>query len=561
MNAIVLLLAATVIFLIAYTCYGAWLAKKWGIDPKRRTPAFEFEDGVDYVPSKTPVVFGHHFASIAGAGPINGAIQAAIFGWLPVALWIIVGGLFFGAAFDFASIFASLRHKGKSIGFVIERNIGVSGKKIFLWFALLTLILVVAAFADIVADTFVGFTAEGAKNAANGSTAMTSVLFIFLSVIFGFILNRSGLPLWASTIIGLAGLVGCIALGLAFPIYISKTVWLVIIFLYIFIAATAPMWILLQPRDYLNSFLLYGTIIAAFVGILFTNPTIHLPAFAGFTVSGQYLFPVLFVTVACGAISGFHCMVGSGSTSKQLMTEGAARPVGYGGMLVECIIAIISLITVGALAVNGQMPEGTPPVIFATAISQFVERIGLSYQVTYTLITLAISTFALTSLDTCVRLARYCIQDLMLNEGDEPESLTGMKKMVDNRFVATGLVVVASVLFISAGYKNIWPLFGSANQLLAGVALLALCVWLGRAGKKNSMLILPMCFMLVVTICMLGLTIFNNFNGLFVTGAGTLIKEGLQIIVALVLIILAVAMIFKAKRSFREIKQQKAQRL
>lgn len=323
MNSLVLLIIAAVVLICGYVFYGSWLAKQWGVDPSRVTPAHTMEDGIDYVPSKAPVLMGHHFASIAGAGPINGPIQAAIFGWLPVLLWILIGGIFFGAVQDFSSLFASVRHNGKSIGNVIEENVGPKAKRLFLIFAYLTLLLVVAAFASIVVGTFNGFDADGAKITANGSTAMISMLFIVIAMIFGALVYRKNAPLSVATVVGILAIIACIVIGLKYPVFLSGNTWLVIILIYIFIASVTPVWILLQPRDYLNSFLLYGMMIAAIIGVVGSHPTIELPAFTGFTgiAGNSFLFPMLFITVACGAISGFHSLVGSGTSSKQLNNE------------------------------------------------------------------------------------------------------------------------------------------------------------------------------------------------------------------------------------------------
>jgi len=543
MNALVILLIGIVVLIIGYVTYGSWLSKQWGIDPKRTTPAHTEQDGVDYVPAKAPVLMGHHFASIAGAGPINGPIQAAIFGWVPVLLWILIGGIFFGAVQDFSSLFASIRHKGKSIGFVIEKNLGAKAKKIFLIFSYLTLLLVVAAFASIVVGTFAGYNAEGAPVPANGSTATISMLFILVAVIFGEFVYRRNAPLGIATIIGVAAIILCIVIGLNFPIYMSSSFWLGVVLVYIFIASVAPVWILLQPRDYLNSFLLYGMMIIALLGVIFSHPNVELPAFTGFGgINGNsQLFPMLFITVACGAISGFHSLVGSGTTAKQLDKETDAKLIGYGGMLIECGLAVISLITVGILFKDGAMPSGTPTQIFATGIATMVSNMGLenAYDVTYSIIILSVSAFCLTSLDTATRLARYMMQEFFIDEGDDPAALTGYKKLFANPYIATLITVAIGGIMAVGGYSKIWPLFGSANQLLAALALLAVAAWLGNAGKNNKMFLFPMAFMLVATISALIITFVNNIGKLS-AGTGSLSAEGLQVVIIVLLIILAV---------------------
>lgn len=543
MNSLVILLIGTIVLVIGYITYGSWLAKQWGVDHSRPTPAHTDEDGIDYVPAKSPVLMGHHFASIAGAGPINGPIQAAIFGWVPVFLWILIGGIFFGAVQDFSSLFASIRHKGKSIGYIIEQNVGVKAKKLFLIFSYLTLLLVVAAFASIVVGTFNGYGAEGALVPANGSTATISMLFILISIIFGALVYRKNAPLGISTVVGVLAIVVCIALGLKFPVYLSGNTWLVIVLAYIFIASVTPVWILLQPRDYLNSFLLYGMMIAAVVGVVFARPEVNLPAYTGFTGinNNSQLFPMLFITVACGAISGFHSLVGSGTTSKQLDKEADAKVIGYGGMLIECGLAVIALITVGMLFKDGAMPAGTPTQIFATGIATMIASIGFeaAYDVTYAIIILAVSAFCLTSLDTATRLARYMFQELFVDEGDDVKNLTGYKKLCSNQYFATLVTVVIGGAMAIGGYAKIWPLFGSANQLLAALALLAVAAWLGNIGKNNKMFIFPMVFMLLATITALTLTFIKNVKAL-TAGTGSISTEGLQIFFIVLLLVLAI---------------------
>ncbi|WP_304507486.1 carbon starvation CstA family protein [Anaerotignum sp.] len=543
MNSLVILLIGIIVLFVGYLTYGSWLAKQWGVDPTKETPAHTETDGLDYVPAKAPVLMGHHFASIAGAGPINGPILAAIFGWLPVLLWILIGGIFFGAVQDFSSIFASIRHKGKSIGHVIEQNIGPKAKILFLIFAYLTLLLVVAAFASIVVGTFNGFTPDGQLIPANGSTATISVLFIIVAIIFGALVYRKNAPLSVATIIGVIAIIACIAIGLNFPIYLSAKAWLLIILAYIFVASVTPVWILLQPRDYLNSFLLYGMMIAAVIGIIGSHPTMNLPAFTGFTGANDnsHLFPMLFITVACGAISGFHSLVGSGTTSKQLDSEKDAKVIGYGGMLIECALAVIALICVGILFTDGAMPEGTPTQVFATGIATMIASIGLesSYNIAYAIIILAVSAFCLTSLDTATRLARYMFQEFFIPEGTDPKTLTGFKKLCANPYFATLVTVVIGGLMANGGYAKIWPLFGSANQLLAALALLAAAAWLGNIGKNNKMFLFPMVFMLVATISALILTLIKNIKA-FSAGTASMSAEGLQIAFIILLIALAI---------------------
>lgn len=535
MSSIVILLASIAIFIIAYVTYGSWLAKQWGIDSSRPTPAHTEEDGIDFVPAKTPVLMGHHFSSIAGAGPINGPIIAAVFGWIPVLLWIIIGGIFFGAVQDFSSIFASIRHGGKSLGEIIEENIGHRAKVCFTIFAWLVLILVIAAFGDIVASTFNGFMTNDAgeivKNASNGSVATASLLFIPIAVIFGMI-NRRNLSLILSTLIGIALLIGCIAFSLFCPIYMSKNIWLIIIFIYIFIASVAPVWILLQPRDYLNSFLLYFMMIAAIAGILLTNPSIELSPFTVWKLeNGSTLFPVLFITVACGAISGFHSLIGSGTTSKQLDSEKDAKLIGYGSMLIECMLAVIALITIAAFSKDGTY-TGTPPQVFAQAIASFLQQVGLPYDIVNTVILLAISAFALTSLDTATRLGRFLFQEFF-------ETDKSKKNILGNMYVATIITIGAAALLTMAGYNKIWSLFGACNQLIAVPAFLAVSTWLKRCGKNAKMFYAPLVFMLAATLTTLATSFVTNTEKLL-GGNGSIMVEGLQNILIIPIFILAI---------------------
>lgn len=538
MNSVVLILLAIVIFVVAYLTYGRYLAKTWGIDPSRKTPAHELEDGVDYCPAKTPVLMGHHFSSIAGAGPINGPIQAAFFGWLPCFLWIVIGGIFFGAVQDFGSIFVSIRHEGKSLGEVIEENIGRKSRVLFTVFAWLVLLLVIAAFADIVANSFTG-------SAANGSVATASMLFIILAIGFGFAVYRKNAPMVVASVVGVILLAVCVAIGLAFPIELPKTFWIIFVFVYIMIASVTPVWILLQPRDYLSSFLLYFMIIAAVIGIFGAHPAIQIPAYIGFHVGNNYLFPTLFITIACGAISGFHSLIGSGTTSKQLDNEKNALLVGYGSMLIECVLAVISLIAVASLTTDGQFAAAgfaSPTVVFASAISGFFATLGLSegaVSATYTIIALAVSCFCLTSLDTATRLGRFMFQELFAGTS------VGKKMKLENMYVATVITALCGFALCLAGYAKVWPLFGACNQLVAVPAFLAIGTYLKRQGKNNKMLHIPIIFMSCATIVSLIFSFKNNTMALIEGGLdGTATFTNiLQNVIIVPIVILAVILL------------------
>lgn len=561
MSSLMLLLLSIFAFLVAYTTYGSWLAKQWGVDPNQVTPAHTMNDGVDYVPAKSPILLGHHFASIAGAGPITGPIQAAVFGWLPVFLWIVIGGIFFGGVQDFSSIIVSIKHNGKTLGEVIEEYIGHRCKVLFTTFAWLVILLVIAAFADIVASTFQGYTvgADGTKTyiQANGSVATASVLFIPLAIGFGFLVYRKNAPLIVSSIVGVGLLMACIYLGLKFPIYLSKNFWLGFVFVYIIIASVTPVWILLQPRDYLNSFLLYFMILAAFIGIVFTNPTINLPSFTGMknSFNGQFVFPYLFITVACGAISGFHSLIGSGTTSKQLNNEKDAKLIGYGSMLIECVLAVIALITVGVLFKNGEMPSGSPAVVFATGVSGFFGAMGfgdVAVKTTFTVISLAFSAFALTSLDTATRLGRFLFQELFTSKNSEENK--GISKSFSNMYVATLVTVFLGGILCLGGYKNIWPIFGACNQLVAVPCFLGVSVWLAKTGRNNKMLFIPMIFMICATMSSLLISFKTNVI-LLATGKGSLAVHGLQSVVIFFIFGLALMLVIESAKVLLQLKK------
>ena len=544
MNGLALLLGATFIFIVAYITYGSWLAKKWGVDPSRPTPAYTQKDGIDYVPTQPAVLLGHHFSSIAGAGPIVGPISAAVFGWIPVCLWIIIGSIFFGGVHDYGSMVASLRHKGQSIGQIIESNVGRRAKLLFSIFAWITLLVVVAAFANIVASTFV----------ANPGAGTASLLFIVLAVIFGYAVYRSGVPLLVGTIVGIAGMILSFWLGHIFPLSLSKEVWLLILLAYVFVASIAPVWILLQPRDYLNSFLLYAMMIAAFLGIVFYQPTMEIAGFVGFDIGGgQWLFPVLFLTVACGAISGFHSLVSSGTSSKQLDNERNAKLIGYGSMLIEgllAICAIISLAYVAADKLPTLLKQGGPVNAFAQGTATFMTSLGLDFSLSKEFVALTISAFALTTLDTATRLGRFIFQEMLAPNLHSQQEVkpNSIREALGNRYVATLITIAAAWYMASGSYLTIWPIFGTANQMLAALALLAITAWLKKEGKETFMITIPMYFMFAVTFTSLGQLIYVNLG-----------KNWLIVGVSTLLAILSVALAVEAFRVFGDDKKTVSQ--
>ncbi|MCI6092017.1 carbon starvation protein A [bacterium] len=544
MNGILMMVIAIVVLSAGYLFYGRYLEKKWGIDPNAKTPAYELEDGVDYVPADTNIVFGHQFASIAGAGPINGPIQAAIFGWLPAFLWILIGGVFVGAVQDFAAMYASVKNKGRTIGYIIEEYIGKLGKKLFSIFCWLFCILVIAAFADVVAGTFNGFSADASgavtKVAANGSVATTSVLFIFEAVALGMILKYAKLNKWVNTAIAIVMLVAAVAIGLACPVYMSLGTWHIIIFIYIMIACVTPVWALLQPRDYLNSYLLIFMIGAAVIGVFVANPSCNLQAVTSFNVDGKSMFPILFVTIACGAVSGFHSLVSSGTASKQIKNEKNMLPVSYGAMLLESMLAVLALIAVASFAEGEAASQGllTQPQIFAGAIANFLSVIGLPHDLIFTLINLSVSAFALTSLDSVARVARISFQEFFLEDGDTSDTMPAWKKLLTNNYVSTIVTLIVAYMLAKVGYAEIWPLFGSGNQLLAVLALLACAAFLKKTHRQGVMLWIPMVFMMAVTFTALATTSINLSKQLMTTGLS--LGNTLQLIFAVLLLILGI---------------------
>ncbi|MDR3192666.1 MAG: carbon starvation protein A [Treponema sp.] len=551
MNGLIILVISAGALAAAYLLYGRCLAKRWGVDPDRKTPAGELEDGMEYVPTSPVVLFGHEFASIAGAGPINGPIIAAMFGWLPVLLWLLFGTVFFGAVHDFAALYTSVRNQGKSIGYVIELYVGKTGKCFFLIFVWLFSVLIAAAFADIVAGTFAGFGSGGERNPVNASVASASSLFIAAALGLGFFIRKRKASDLTSGIIAVDLLILCIVLGIFFPVYLPKQIWFCLVFVYIFTASVIPVWALGQPRNYLNSFLLIAMILAAFIGVVFTSPRISIPAFTGFEVNGAYLFPSLFITIACGAISGFHSLVATGAASKQISNEKHMLPISYGSMLVETLVAILALIAVGSLARNGVLPRETPPVIFATAVAGFLHQLGLPNQISFVIVSLAVSSFVLTTLDTVARLGRLSFQELFPPPADKKAGIPGLAGRVLTSKAAAGFfTLIPACLLAITGYQNIWALFGAANQLLAALTLIACVLFFKKSGKQVFMLCIPALIMLAVTFSSLALTIKSKI-GLLYRGVFIPASDGLQLTIAGLLFFLGVLVVFSCVAKLR----------
>ena len=555
MNGLVIVLIGIVCLGAGYLLYGRWLANKWGLDPKAQTPAFTHEDGEDYVPSSKFTVFSHQFSSIAGAGPVTGPILASVFGWVPVLLWLIVGGLFFGAVQDFGALYASVKNEGKSMGMIIEKYIGKTGRKLFMLFCWLFTLLVIAAFTDMVAGTFVAKGVEGMteKTAnADASAASISMLFIVVAIIFGLVqksIAKAGKKMneWVKAIVAIVLLVAMFAVGMALPIYATKSAWIYIIMAYLFLASVMPMWLLMQPRDYMTTFMLLGMIIGAVLGVVVAHPSMNLNAFNGFTLgsgaSKQMLFPTLFVTIACGAVSGFHSLVSSGTSSKTISNEKDMPMVGYGAMVVESLLGIVALVVVGAVAVNGTKPAGTPFAIFSTGVAGFLEKLGVPVHVATVFMTMCVSALALTSLDSVARIGRMSFQELFYGDSTDPATMTPVQRVLTNKYFATVITLFFGYLLTLGGYNNVWPLFGSANQLLAAMVLIAIAVFLKTTGRTGWTLYAPMFIMLAVTFTALVQKVIA-LVGNVVNGKATFLVDGLQLIVAAALMVLGVCVAY-----------------
>lgn len=551
MNGLVIVLIGIVALGAGYVLYGRWLANKWGLDPKAETPAVKNEDGEDFVPSSKFTVFSHQFSSIAGAGPVTGPILASVFGWVPVLLWLIIGGLFFGAVQDFGALYASVKNEGKSMGMIIEKYIGKMGRKLFMLFCWLFTLLVIAAFTDMVASTFNAFPVDAAGKTAsgpifaNGAAASVSMLFILVAVVLGVVLKKvTRMNEIVKGVIAVALIVVMFAVGMNFPIYADKNAWIYIIMAYLFLASVLPMWLLMQPRDYMTTYMLLGMIAGAVVGVLVAHPDMQLNAFNGFTLvaadgSKSYLFPTLFVTIACGAVSGFHSLVSSGTSSKTIRNEKDMPMVGYGAMVVESLLGIIALVVVGAVAVNGTKPDGTPFSIFSSGVAGFLEMLGVPVDVATVFMTMCVSALALTSLDSVARIGRMSFQELFYEDTTDPKKMGGIRKVLTNKYFATIITLFFGWLLCLGGYNNVWPLFGSANQLLAALVLIALAVFLKTTGRTGWTLYIPMFVMLAVTFTALAQKTMA-LVGNVANGNATFLVDGLQLIIAVLLMVLGV---------------------
>ena len=548
MNTLVIVLIAAVCLLAGYVFYGRWLAKKWGIDPKAKTPAYTHEDGEDYVPTDGWTVFAHQFSSIAGAGPVTGAIQAAAFGWLPVLLWILLGGIFFGAVTDFGALYASVKNEGKSMGMLIEQYIGKTGRKLFLLFCWLFTLIVTAAFADMVSGTFNGFVTDAAtgeitKSTVNGAAGSISIMFIAFAVVFGLIQKKMKFTGWKEVVLGLVCMVACFVLGISVSLIVAtRETWNYVTFAYIFFAAILPMWLLMQPRDFMTTFMFIFMIAAAAIGLLVAHPTMNLPVYTGFhNEKLGDMFPILFVTVACGAVSGFHSLVSSGTSSKTISNEKDMLKVGYGAMILESLLAVLALCVAGAAAsADGTAATGTPFQIFSAGVAGFLEMFGIPVHIAQCIMTMCVSALALSTLDSVARIGRMSFQELF--SVDDMEHAEGWRKLFCNKYFATVITLVFGYILTKVGYTNIWPLFGSANQLLSALVLITLCVFLKVTGRTNKTLFPPLIIMLCVTFTAL-VERFIALVKAYQAGTAVFMVEGLQLIIAVLLIILGLTIV------------------
>lgn len=552
MSTLVIVLIAIVVLGAGYVFYGRHIAKKWGIDPKAKTPAVEINDGKDYVPTNGWTVFSHQFSSIAGAGPVTGAIQAAVFGWLPVLLWILIGGVFFGAVTDFGALYASVKNQGKSMGMLIEKYIGKLGRKLFTIFCWLFSLLIIAVFADMVSGTFNAFDAKtgalSANAAANGSAGMVSIMFMVFAVIFGLIQKKFNFSGFKEFLIGIVFIVASFAIGIKCPITLGKDGWSYVVFAYIFVAAIMPIWLMKQPRDYMTTIMFVCMILGAAVGLIIGHPTMNLPVFTGFKNEQLgTMFPILFVTVACGAVSGFHSLVSSGTSSKTIENEKDMLKVGYGAMILESVLAVLALCVAGAAAAKDGTPaDGTPFQIFSRGVAGFFEKMGMPVSVATVFMTMCVSALALTTLDAVARIGKMSFQEIF--SVDDMKNAKLWRKIVCNPYFATIITLACGYVLTKIGYQKVWPLFGSANQLLSALVLITLCVFLKVTGRSNKMLFPPMIIMLCVTFTALVQRVIALVKAI---SAGTdIFGSVLQLVVAVLLIALGLTIAVNSAKSY-----------
>lgn len=556
MNGMIVVLVAAVVLAAGYLLYGRWLAKTWGIDRVALTPAKRMKDGKNFSPASCFTAFSHQFSSICGAGPVTGTITALMFGWLPVLLWVLVGGIFFGAVHDFGALYASVKNNGKSLAQLIEKYIGRTGRKLFLLFSWLFTIIVIAAFVDMVAGTFQAtFDAQGtvdaAKSYAGGTAGTISILFTFVAIMFGWINRRFGLSGWKELALAVVLFVAMFAVGMQFPIYLDKFGWFAVILVYLLFAAAMPIQTLKQPRDYLTSIMMIVMIACAVIGIFVLGASgqadMSAPMVADFSAlaaNGSYVFPLLFVSVACGALSGFHSLVSTNTSSKQISKEQDMVPVGYGAMILESFVGVLAIVVAAImftqLNTSGALDAavGTPFQIFSQGVARGMMAFGIDGTLATVFMTMCVSALALTSVDAVARIGRLSVQEFFAKGKDAAAENTGVAKVLSNTWVATVLTLALGLALAFGGYLNIWPLFGASNQLLGGMTMITLAVFCKCTGRKGFMLYVPVAFLLVCTFTSLVQSTIGCINALSTSGAAVIATSGLQLVFAILLMIL-----------------------
>ena len=570
MNGIVIVLVAAVVLVAGYLLYGRWLARTWGVDPDALTPARRMEDGRNFSPASCFTAFSHQFSSICGAGPVTGTIAAMMFGWLPVLLWVLVGGIFFGAVHDFGALYASVRNNGKSLAQLIEKYIGRTGRRLFLLFSWLFTIIVIAAFVDMVAGTFKAtFDASGAVDAAasyaGGAAGTISILFTFVAIAFGWINRRFGLSGWRELALAVALFVVMFAVGMQVPVYLDKLGWFAVITVYLLFAAAMPIQTLKQPRDYLTSIMMLVMIACAVVGVLVLGAggqaTMTAPMVAdlsALTAKGSYLFPLLFVSVACGALSGFHSLVSTNTSSKQLGSERDALPVGYGAMVLESFVGVLAIVFAAIMFSElntsgaGGAAVGTPFQIFSQGVARGMTAFGVDPTLATVFMTMCVSALALTSVDAVARIGRLSFQEFFARSNDAAEDAaagaTGAAKVLSNTWVSTVLTLALGLALAFGGYNNIWPLFGASNQLLGGMTMIMLAVFCKCTGRRGFMLYVPVAFLLLCTFTSLVQSIIGCASALAASGAAVIATSGLQLVFAILLVVLGLIVAYNCLR-------------
>ena len=558
MNGIVLMLVAAVVLACGYLLYGRWLSNKWGVDAKALTPARRMEDGNSFSPASAFTVFSHQFSSICGAGPVTGTIVAMAFGWLPVVLWVLVGGIFFGAVHDFGALYASMKNNGKSLAQLIEKYIGKTGRRLFLIFSWLFCIIVIAAFTSMVCGTFKYTPAEAggidfAKSYAAGCAGTISILFTFVAIAFGWAQRKFNLDGAKEFVVAVVAIVLMFAVGMQFPLYLDLNQWIAVVMVYLVFAGAMPIQTLKQPRDYLTTIMMVVMIVCAVLGIVVLGvngqATITAPVFTGFSTKSGMMFPVLFVSVACGALSGFHSLVSSSTSSKQVSNETDAVKVGYGAMVLESFVGVLAIIIAGIMfsdmntAGTGALNNGvasTPFQIFAAGIARGMQAFGVDGTVATVFMTMNVSALALTSLDAVARIARTSFSEFFAKSNDALaiEDKSGAMKVLGNPWFATLVTLIPGLALTFGGYLAIWPLFGASNQLLGGMTMITLAVFCKCTGRKGAMLYVPVAFLLCCTFTSLVQSIMGCVTALSAGTAASVFNSVLQLVFAILLVVL-----------------------